>query len=640
MLTSSLPFLFGLGFSLALTPMARRIALQIGAIDNPGDRRIHSVPMPRFGGSAILSALILAMLFASLLDRRVDVMLWSERHRLGLLTMGALMVTVVGGIDDVRPLRPGTKLLVEIVAASVATYSGYRIDLPSIYHLSLLSYPLSVLFIVTATNAVNLVDGLDGLAVGLCLIAAATLILLGWSGGQVNAPVLLAALCGVLVGFLYYNFQPAQIFLGDSGALLLGFLLGAHVISASQRMAGHVAMLAPFLALGLPLGELVLTIIRRLLRPLRVARSEHGLGNYQFVSGGRPTLLSADRDHIHHRLLGLGLNHRTAVLLLYGASATVCAAALLMANGDGVYALSLLAAVGVGFVVAVRSLGYRELMPLRSGLLLPLFGSRLVGLKLFQVTADVIAVISSYALAGVFEGQVNSASRDFLLASLPLIVVCQMAAFASSGLYRRSWRHAGIDDAIAVGRAIAMALMALGIAALLVPSIRASVGVVILDGYFLATMMLGTRLSFRVLDHLFQPERAEARRVLIYGAGRAGAVALNEIRTRPALGMTVVGFLDDDERKCGVKLQGVAIHHLARVTELLRAGSFDLVVLSSAKIKLARAQMLAEQCRRAGLDFVRFGIEWQAAPPERGLEASASRRSAAVVPIRSAGVPQ
>ena len=135
----SLPVLLGIGLSLALTPLSRRLALRIGAIDKPGERRIHAVATPRLGGPAILTALILALLFASLLDRFAGVMLWSEWRKLGSLAIGALMVTLVGAIDDVRPLRPITKFLVEIAAASVAAYGGYRIDAASVHHLGLLS---------------------------------------------------------------------------------------------------------------------------------------------------------------------------------------------------------------------------------------------------------------------------------------------------------------------------------------------------------------------------------------------------------------------------------------------------------------------------------------------------------------------
>ncbi len=505
----SLPLLLGMGFSFALTPISRRLALRIGAIDKPGERRIHAVATPRFGGPAILIALVLALLLASLLDPGTGAMLRSEWQRFGLLGIGALIVTLVGAVDDIHPLSPITKLLVELAAASIATYGGYRIDSIGFVHVGLWSLPLSVFFIVAAVNAVNLVDGLDGLAVGLCLIIGSTLLLMSLSAGRFGAPMLLAALCGVLLGFLPYNFRPARIFLGDSGALLLGFMVGVGAISVSQQMTRPAAAMAPFLALGLPLAELTLTTARRILYVVRVVGPEGEAGPYRFTLVGRPALFSADRDHIHHRLLTRGLSHRGAVLLLYGASATISAAALMMATREGTACAPILAAILVGSVVGVRYLGYRELMPLHRGWLLPLFESRAMSRKSFHVTLDAIAIVSSCALALLIEEEAGSAARKVLLFSLPAIAIAQIAGFAAGGLYRRSWRRAGIDDVLAATKALALAVAAEAMVAMLVPSLVIGLRVVIMDAYLLATMVLGARLSFQVLEHLFHRERAE-----------------------------------------------------------------------------------------------------------------------------------
>src|SRR6202050_3131492 len=328
----ALLFSFGVAFALVLTPISRRLAFLIGAIDQPGRRHVHLVPTPRFGGAAILPALILAIICVAMLDRLVDGALRLESGKLMALAIGALMVTTVGAIDDVRPLRPIIKLMVEVAAASVAVYGGYRITSLSGIHLELLSFPLSVLFIVTAINAVNMVDGLDGLAVGLCLSIFGTLFFLCSSSGQFEAAMIMAALCGTLIGFLPYNFHPARIFLGDSGALLLGFMAGTGAISTSHKMAGAVAIAAPFLALGLPLAELMLTTLRRTLRAVHVVRLDEEVSRYDFLFIGRPALFFADRDHIHHRLLAFGISHRTTVLLLYGVSVAVCAVAFVIAS--------------------------------------------------------------------------------------------------------------------------------------------------------------------------------------------------------------------------------------------------------------------------------------------------------------------
>jgi UDP-GlcNAc:undecaprenyl-phosphate GlcNAc-1-phosphate transferase len=368
-------FFLGIMLSLALTPLSRRLAFRIGAIDHPDERRVHAIDTARLGGPAILLALVIAMLLAAGLNQRVQATLYEPRGKLAFFLSGALMVTLVGAIDDVRALRPVTKLLVETAAACVVVFGGYQIGLPAIHHLDWLSLPLSVFFIVVAVNAINLVDGLDGLAVGSCLIITATLFLLCRSDGHGEPALTLAASGGVMVGFLRYNFHPARIFLGDSGALLLGFIVGVCAISASHQMTDRLAEMTPFLAFGLPLLELCLTVVRRILREVRVAAPGDQARGYKLLLR-RPALFSADRDHVHHRLLLLGVSHRNAVLLLYGAGAVICAGSFALARLNNFLRAPLLAALVIASVAGIRSLGYRELKRLRSERLQRLFDSR------------------------------------------------------------------------------------------------------------------------------------------------------------------------------------------------------------------------------------------------------------------------
>lgn len=294
------------------------------------------MPTPRLGGPAILGAMALALLVASLLDRDTGAMLRSQPRSLCAFACGAFIVMIVGAIDDVRSLKPLTKLVLEICAAGVVVCDRWT------FHFGLASLPISLFFIVACTNAINLVDGLDGLAAGLSLMISLTLLLL--SHGR-TPPLMLLALCGALVGFLPYNLHPAKIFLGDSGALLLGFVIGVNALSTSHEVAGVGAIVAPLLALGLPLIELALTASRRILRAMPI--------------------FAADRDHIHHRLLRFGFDHRSAVLLLYSVGAGFCVVAILLPRLDGAFMVPLLSTVVVGCVGGIRLLGYhRELMPI------------------------------------------------------------------------------------------------------------------------------------------------------------------------------------------------------------------------------------------------------------------------------------
>lgn len=507
MTSESLLISLGFALSFALTPISRRLALRIGAIDNPGLRRIHSVATPRLGGPAILAALVLVMVLAAHWDPSINAFFWAHARRLGFLATGALMVTLVGAIDDVHAQRPATKLAVEVVAASIVVCGGYRID-PPMVPLGLLMVPLSIIFIVAVVNAVNLVDGLDGLAVGLCAIISMTLLLMGRINGAGGASLMAAALCGVLLGFLPYNVHPARIFLGDSGALLLGFMVAVGALATSHPTGSLGAAAAPLLALGLPLGELMLSTTRRVLREIAVLKPGGGT-RYGWYLLRRPVLFAGDRDHIHHRLLTLGFGHREAVLLLYAVGAGFCLAALLVARGVAA-PLPVIAAVGLAAGAGVRWLGYRELRPLRAGLLLPLAETFARGGPAFEVVLDAILITSSGAVALLLEGDGSHAQA---LIALPMLAMVQMLGFAMSGMYRtapaRRGRDSGIDDALRATKALAFAVGITAMAAMLAPALGLGARIVLVNANILSVMVLGTRLSYRILEHLHRGEEVE-----------------------------------------------------------------------------------------------------------------------------------
>jgi len=302
--------------SFALTPIASRLARAVGAVDHPGERRVHTFATPRFGGPAIFGAILIASMAST------------QWRGFRALFLGAFIAMMVGALDDIHPQKPLTKLLVEVIAAVIVISGGWS-------GAGLGSFLMSVAFIVVTTNAINLVDGLDGLAAGLALMIALTLVLLSHGGSHA---VMLLAVCGALLGFLPYNVHPARIFLGDSGALLVGFLLGTGAISDMHS----VGAIAPAIALGFPLLEVMMTIARRFVRA--------------------SPLFRADRDHIHHRVLGLGLDPRATVGLLYGCGAAFCAVALILPRLDDILKVPLLASLSLGIVGGVRMLGYHREM--------------------------------------------------------------------------------------------------------------------------------------------------------------------------------------------------------------------------------------------------------------------------------------
>jgi UDP-GlcNAc:undecaprenyl-phosphate/decaprenyl-phosphate GlcNAc-1-phosphate transferase len=335
------------GFALVVTPPIGALARRLGAVDMPGPRRVHAHPVPRLGGVALLLAGLAALYLSPLLGIRALDPLRARGWHLGWLLGGALVTVAAGAIDDVRGLPPLPKLGLQILAAGVALAGGYGLRGVTnpfgggYVEFGALGALLTLAWIVTITNAFNLIDGLDGLAAGVALIASATLFAVSLAEGRTDAACLWATLGGTLVGFLCYNFNPASIFLGDSGSLLLGYLLGVLSIQSLQKGATAVIVLVPILALGLPLMEVVLTLLRR-----------------TFFSGVA-SIFHADREHIHHRLMGQGMTHRRAVLTLYAVCVAFSVLSFVAVAVQGMGNAVVVGVAGVAMYAGIRALGYR-----------------------------------------------------------------------------------------------------------------------------------------------------------------------------------------------------------------------------------------------------------------------------------------
>ncbi|WP_281883085.1 glycosyltransferase family 4 protein [Paenibacillus sp. YYML68] len=298
--------LYFIGFAVALiiallmTPLVKRFAFWVGAVDAPNHRKVHSRIMPRLGGLAIFFAFVAAYFVVSpaMNALKADVVF-------GLLVGGAIVV-LIGALDDRFDLSPKLKLLGQVAAASVVVYSGVVIDLVNVpfgegvVSLEWLAVPLTIFWIVGVTNAINLIDGLDGLSAGVSGIATCTMLVLALLMGNVTVVLLCAILLGSIGGFLFYNFHPAKIFMGDSGALFLGFTLASLSILGFKQ-ATLVSLLVPIMILGVPLSDTFFAIMRRWVNNLPIS--------------------VADKSHLHHCLLQMGFSHRTTVLIIYGIAA-------------------------------------------------------------------------------------------------------------------------------------------------------------------------------------------------------------------------------------------------------------------------------------------------------------------------------
>jgi UDP-GlcNAc:undecaprenyl-phosphate GlcNAc-1-phosphate transferase len=321
--------LLAFGIPLLLTPLVKRLAVAAGAIDQPGQRKVHQHPVPCWGGLGIFLGFAAALAVASPLIAKLP----HSSEVKGMLA-GGLVVLVVGMIDDWKGIAPLVKLAGQIVAAAVAVYFGIRVPFVSIPFAgfiklgSLMSVALTIFWLVAITNALNLVDGLDGLAAGIAAISAGIVAYISFSQGVALVGICALFLGASALGFLPHNWHPAKIFMKDAGSMFLGFTLASLAAIGLTKSAVVFALILPILILGIPISDMLLAIIRRLMRG--------------------QSILTADRGHIHHRLLDLGLTHRQTVLSIYGVNLLLGGSAVLLTflkTGQGLIVLFLLCAV-------------------------------------------------------------------------------------------------------------------------------------------------------------------------------------------------------------------------------------------------------------------------------------------------------
>ncbi len=325
--------------SFAATPTVISLAHKINALDVPKDeRRVHKKPIPLIGGLAIFYGFIVSVLCFATIDREI----------MGIL-IGSVIIVTVGIIDDMTEMKAIIKLLCQVVAAAIVVYSGVRIGHftnplanwfgpPYIVLNYWVSVAITMFWIVGVCNAVNLIDGLDGLAVGVSSIASMSLLAMTFLiSNNLNIAIITAALAGAGFGFLPYNFNPAKIFMGDTGALFLGFILACVSVQGFLKFSAVISFAVPLLILGLPIFDTVFAIVRRVL------------------TGRSP--MSPDRGHLHHRLLDMGFSQKQTVAILYTMTAILCLTAVVISIKGYLRGLLLIFAVLLIILVSLRLMG-------------------------------------------------------------------------------------------------------------------------------------------------------------------------------------------------------------------------------------------------------------------------------------------
>ena len=338
----ALALLAALVISFLMTPVVKTFAYKVGAVDVPKDaRRMHTVPIPRLGGLAIFIGFMFSVLvFGSV----------RGNGQMQSILLGSVIIVVLGVVDDIMALPAMLKFVVQIAAALIPALNGVVIQAfsnPNIFSQNLywvlgpLSIPFTVLWIVAITNAVNLIDGLDGLANGVSAISATTMLVIALLASEAEVAIIMAALVGACVGFMPYNLNPAKMFMGDTGATFLGYILATMSIQGLFKFYAVISFAVPFLILGIPIFDTAFAFIRRI------------------AHGQSP--MHADRGHIHHRLIDMGLNQKQAVATLYVISAMLGLSAVVLTTGGEQKAMVFFLALCIAAAVAARVVFPKEI---------------------------------------------------------------------------------------------------------------------------------------------------------------------------------------------------------------------------------------------------------------------------------------
>ena len=555
-------FFGALALSLVLTPVCREMARKLGMIDRPDARRVNKTPIPRGGGLAVYCTFhaVLGVLIVAIGG---PLCLQFSYFWQGRFLLASTLLVVIGLIDDKRGMKPAVKLMGQIVVATILYSSGVHVGGIVVAFPAWLDYAVTVFWIVGAINAFNLIDGMDGLATGLALIASVGLAgaLLFTGNSAATLPYLVLA--GACLGFLRYNFHPASVFLGDTGSMFLGLCVATLPLMTGSRKELVASLGVPLLAMGVPIFDTLLAIWRRTVRahlPQSVA-----------TAGMRVRVMQPDKDHVHHRILRSTMSQRSAAIILYSVSAVLVlvglAGTLLKNRAPGLFLIAFIFAI----IVVVRHLERVELWDtgrllsnrrptMRQGLLIPIF-----------IVTDVFALCAVWLLARWTLGM--PLNRASVLTYLPMFVVPVFVFLVVAKTYVRVWTRAQMRDfALLFLSVLAGAVMGAGLVWLCGVDEAQLFRFVLLFATLSVFPIVGIRLVrdsaqgvIQILERRILLDKQGTLRVLAYGGGVRFRSYMREMAIRSGSNDRVIlGIIDDD-----IHLKGRMI---ASYTVL---GSFD-----------------------------------------------------------------
>ncbi len=589
---------FAAAFLLAviLTPVIRAAAVKKGYVSHPREDRWHQKPTGLLGGIGIFISLMAAWQLGGLVSGRYA-------DFIPLLTpvaLGGAAIFILGLIDDILDINPHYKLIGQVIVASVMVFLGVQANWFVSESANLL---FSIVWIVGITNAFNLLDNMDGLSAGIACIAGVFLFF--WMSIMPGDPVLvtsiqlmLAAYIGGLLGFLIYNFNPASIFMGDAGSLLIGFVLACLTVFGKPSVASGETLFHQLSIITIPCLILFVPIV-----------------DTAFVSFMRKkfsrSLFQGGRDHSSHRMVAIGLSERKAVLVLYAFAAASGLLALFiypLDMGIGPVVIALFLIIVLLFWIYLANVDVYEKQPSETeitGWIVPVLMKAGYGRTLFSIFLDLALITVAYYAAYLlrFEWDLG-ANFDLFLKSLPILIACQIFTFYVFGVYQRLWRGSRLGDVSVYVKAVTTGTVLTMLAILFIYRFRSFSRAVFVIYWGLMLIFISfSRFFFRILDEWIIRENRNGKPVLIYGAGVGGQMVVRDIETSNGCGRYLVGFIDDDPMKKGKKIDGYTVFgDTERLGDIIIKHDIKEIIVSFKQNGLEKKKEVEGICARMGLD--------------------------------------
>jgi len=565
-----------------LTLIARAVSPRVGLVALPRQDRWHSRPTPMLGGVAIYAAFVIGFFaFAPKLPGAY------------VILAAATLLLLTGLVDDAIHIKPYVKLVLQMIAASTLVFFGLHLPWGNY---EWINDVLTIFWLVGITNAINLLDNMDGLAGGISLISSVFLAITFLINGQMSTAILPVLLGGAVLGFLVFNFKPASIFMGDSGSMFVGFTLaGTALLAETGRFRSLTSvLLTPVLILMIPIFDTCFVTIARKV-------------------SGRP-ISRGGRDHTSHRLVALGISERRAVLMLYLFAAVCGVLALAVRWLETTVVLALVPLFALLVLFLGLYLGkvrvYEEGEQPEGIRIINAIADFSYKRRVFEVLLDTALIALAYYGAFVlrWDGRLPDEQLQIFLKTLPLVIIIQMTSFLVGGVYRGLWRYVGITDLMMIARAVLSGATVSTVVVFVMYRFRGpSRAVALLDMLLLLVFVSVSRISFVVLKAIIVgrgSNGANATPILIYGAGDGGELLIREILNNPDRRYSPVGFIDDDDRKAGKIIHGYRIFDINELPNLIRAYGIREVLISSFKVPESRLDSL----RRMGISLKKLSI--------------------------------